>query len=71
MSIAISEDIKGKNVAYNMERFFCELLVKNNIKEVGLSVKSNNDRAINFYKKCGYEIEKKEEKSIHFTKNLV
>ncbi|MDO4690252.1 MAG: GNAT family N-acetyltransferase [Fusobacterium sp.] len=71
LSIAIRKEFRGENIAYNMEKFFCEALIKNNIKKVGLSVKSENERAIHFYKKCGYEIEKKEEKSIYFIKNLI
>lgn len=71
LSIAIRKEFRGENIAYNMEKFFCEELIKNNIKKVGLSVKSDNERAIYFYKKCGYEIEKKEEESIYFIKNLI
>lgn len=71
LSIAIRKDFQGKNIAYNMEKFFCKKLLENNIKEVGLSVKNGNERAIYFYTKCGYKIEREEEKSIYFIKNLI
>jgi hypothetical protein len=35
-----------------------------------LSVKKDNERAISFYKKCGYGIEKEEETAIYFIKNI-
>lgn len=71
LSIAVSRDAQRQNIAYSMEKFFCGELLKKNIKEVGLSVKKDNNRAINFYKKCGYQIEKEEEKNIYFIKKLI
>lgn len=70
LSIAIKSDERGNNVAYNMEEFFCKKLMEKGIKEVGLSVKKDNERAISYYKKCGYTIEKEEEVAIYFIKNI-
>ncbi|QYR67290.1 GNAT family N-acetyltransferase [Fusobacterium animalis] len=70
LSIAIKNEERGNNVAYNMEGFFCNQLLESKIKRVGLSVKKDNERAISFYKKCGYDIEKEEEFAIYFIKNI-
>lgn len=53
-----------------MEKYFCEELLKVGIEEVGLSVKKENIRAIKFYEKCEYLIEKNEKELIYYIKNL-
>lgn len=53
-----------------MENFFCKKLLEKGIKKVGLSVIKDNERAISFYKKCGYNIEKKEDGVIYFIKDI-
>lgn len=70
LSIAIKKSYRGNNIAFQMEDFFCQLLLEQGIKEVGLSVKNNNKGAITFYKKCGYEVEKEEAESTYFIKKL-
>lgn len=70
LSIAIKSEERGNNIAYKMEKFFCEKLLEKEIRRVGLSVKKDNERAISFYKKCNYNIEKEEEVSIYFIKNI-
>lgn len=70
LSIAIRSKERGNNIAFDMEAFFCRQLLEEKIKRVGLSVKKDNERAISFYKKCGYDIEKKEETAIYFIKNI-
>ena len=54
-----------------MEKYFCNKLKEKNVITVGLSVKKENIRAINFYKKCKYEIEKEEKESIYYIKNII
>jgi len=71
LSIAVNPKVKGKNIAVEMEKYFCEELLKIGIEEVGLSVKKENIRAIKFYEKCGYFLEREEEKSKYFNKKLV
>ena len=70
LSIAIRSEERGNNIAFDMETFFCKQLLENKIKRVGLSVKKDNERAISFYKKCGYDIEKEEEIATYFIKNI-
>ena len=70
LSIAIRSEERGNNIAFDMETFFCKQLLENKIKRVGLSVKKDNERAISFYKKCGYDIEKEEETATYFIKNI-
>lgn len=70
LSIAVNPKIKGKNIAVEMEKYFCEELLKVGIEEVGLSVKKENIRAIKFYEKCEYLIEKNEKELIYYIKNL-
>lgn len=70
LSIAVNPKIKGKNIAVEMEKYFCEELLKVGIEEVGLSVKKENIRAIKFYEKCEYLYRKNEKELIYYIKNL-
>ena len=70
LSIAIKREERGDNVAYQMENFFCKKLSEKGIRKIGLSVIKDNERAISFYKKCGYDIEKKEDDAIYFIKDI-
>lgn len=70
LSIAIKREERGDNVAYQMENFFCKKLLEKGIRKIGLSVIKDNERAISFYKKCGYDIEKKEDDAIYFIKDI-
>ena len=70
LSIAIKREERGNDVAYQMENFFCKKLLEKGIRKVGLSVIKDNERAISFYKKCGYNIEKKEDGVIYFIKDI-
>lgn len=70
LSIAIFPKYRGENIAFNMENYFVLSCIENNFSEIGLSVKNNNSRAIKFYKKCGYKIEKEEKNTICFSKTI-
>ena len=71
LSIAVDPNERGNNSAFEMEKYFCNKLKEKNVITVGLSVKKENIRAINFYKKCKYEIEKEEKESIYYIKNII
>ena len=70
LSIAVDQKERGNNTAFEMEKYFCNRLKEKNIITVKLSVKKENMRAINFYKKCDYKIAKTKKELIYFTKNI-
>lgn len=53
LSICVTDKCKGKGVAKKMVEEFEALLKKKGVADYTLSVYKTNQRAINFYKKCG------------------
>ena len=70
LSIAVDPNERGNNTAFEMEKYFCNKLKEKNVITVGLSVKKENIRAINFYKKCKYEVENKKKRTIYYIKDI-
>lgn len=70
LSIAVSPDKKGSGTAQVLLSAF-EEHIPNQITVYGLSVKKNNERAISFYKKMGFEVEKEEGQSLYLSKKIL
>jgi ribosomal protein S18 acetylase RimI-like enzyme len=54
-ALAISPDFRGKGISHKLFELHKEEAIKNGCKQLFLEVIVGNDRAINFYKKLGYE----------------
>jgi GNAT superfamily N-acetyltransferase len=54
-ALAVSPDYRGKNVSQKLYDLHKEKAIKHNCKQLFLEVIVGNDRAINFYKRLGYE----------------
>jgi len=50
--------------------FFEERLKEKQVKNVGLSVNSDNERAIAFYKKTGWQVVEQGAETTEFTKRI-
>jgi len=70
LSIAVDPAFQGKHVAPVMQKYFLECLKNDGIEKVGLSVLKENERAIQFYKKTGWKVEREEPNSISFFRDL-
>jgi ribosomal protein S18 acetylase RimI-like enzyme len=68
--IAVSEANQNKRVGKLLIDFFERELIKNDITEYGLSVKKNNLKAVHFYYRNNYKVEKELKNSIYFYKKL-
>lgn len=68
LSIAVNEKAKGTNTAKDLLYSFEESISQS--KSYGLSVLKKNIRAINFYKKNGFKLEKEDNLAIYFTKKI-
>ena len=55
LSIGVAPDVRGKGVAVALVTRYCHQLWKDGIGEVGLSVRPDNQRAIAFYEKTGWQ----------------
>jgi ribosomal protein S18 acetylase RimI-like enzyme len=56
LSIAALPTVRGSGISAKMMAFFEERLKEKQVKNVGLSVNSDNERAIAFYKKTGWQV---------------
>jgi len=54
-TLAIHPDYRGKGISNKLMELHKEIALENNCKQLFLEVIVGNDRAINFYKKLGYE----------------
>lgn len=70
LSIATRPDAQSKGVGQAMLIFFEQELMCRGVESYGLSVKSNNARAIAFYERHGFLIEKKYLGSSYYLKIL-
>ncbi|MCX7760699.1 MAG: ribosomal protein S18-alanine N-acetyltransferase [Hydrogenothermaceae bacterium] len=53
--IAVDKNFHGKGIGKVIMEFILEKMKEENVKEIYLDVSVNNKRAINFYKKYGFE----------------
>lgn len=65
IGISILQDYSGKGIGKCCFDFLIEEAKKNNITKLELEVRADNERAINLYKKMGFEIEGKLRNSIY------
>ena len=70
LSIAVKSDIQSHGIGHQMVEFFENTLIYRGISCYGLSVKSENIRAIKFYEKYGFVLEKEISGSKYFRKDL-
>lgn len=70
LSIGVLPQFQGKGISTKMMASLHEQLQEEQIQSVGLSVIKGNDRAIHFYKKMGWHIEKTEKQTVYFVKNF-
>lgn len=68
--IAVRDEDKGKGVAKKLISYLEQELIKDGIKEYGLSVRTGNNEAIRFYNKNDYIIEFQKSNSIYYYKEL-
>lgn len=59
LMISISKNFQRKNIGSELLIYFLNILTKEYIKYVELEVRIDNYKAINFYKKHGFEINNK------------
>ena len=55
-NIVIRSDFRGKGIAKNITSCLCNILLENNISEIGLSVHTHNSNAIKMYEGIGFSI---------------
>lgn len=70
ISIAVNPLYKGKNISNLLLDFFERNLIGNNIFNYGLSVRKNNERAIKYYLKNGFQLEFEDNYSFCYYKLL-
>ncbi len=71
LSIGVNEKFQGKGVAIQLINKFEQTLKNQNIYQYGLSVHSDNFKAIKFYEKNCMIVEKKTTTTIFFIKKIV
>lgn len=71
LSIGVNEKFQGKGIAIQLINKFEQTLKNQNIYQYGLSVHSDNFKAIKFYEKNCMIVEKKTTTTIFFIKNIV
>ena len=55
LAMAVHPDYHGQNIGFELMRAVEELARDNGKKKLSLRVLSTNEKAIRFYKKCGYQ----------------
>lgn len=70
MSISVRSGIQSRGVGSALLHFFENNLLASNIAEYGLSVRKKNDRAIKFYIRSGFAVQKETRDSLYFYKEL-
>jgi ribosomal protein S18 acetylase RimI-like enzyme len=69
LSIGVDPDFRGRGIAQLLVDFYCEQLRRDGIAAVGLSVRPDNQRAIAFYQKSGWQQGTATVTSIHFSRS--
>lgn len=70
MSIAVSSDKQSKGVGAEMLDFFENVLKDRGVSAYGLSVRKNNGRAMSFYVRNGFKVEKETNDSLYYFKGI-
>lgn len=70
LSIAVSPELRGTGTAMDLLNFF-ENSLPHTLTSYWLAVKSENLRAVSFYKKMGFEVFKEEEGLLYLRKYLL
>ncbi|MBN2603842.1 MAG: ribosomal protein S18-alanine N-acetyltransferase [Candidatus Thermoplasmatota archaeon] len=56
LMLGVSQNNRKKKVGTNLIRRFFEIMYENNVRKIYLEVRTNNEIAIKFYKKMGFNI---------------
>lgn len=70
MSIAVSSGKQSRGVGVEMLNYFENVLRGRGIYAYGLSVRKENERAINFYVRNGFAVEKETSDSVYYFKGI-
>lgn len=70
MSISVESVIQSRGVGSILLNEFEKALLAQNINLYGLSVRKKNERAVSFYFRNGFEIQKETRDSLYFAKEL-
>lgn len=70
LSIAVLPQCCGTGISEGMMSFFLDSLKEDKVNAIGLSVKRENKRAISFYQKMLWQIEREEKNTLYFIKKL-
>jgi len=70
LSIAVHPDYRGKGIAERLSDFFISRLRSDGVRSIGLTVRSDNVRAIAFYKKDGWIVERTTSESMYFQRYI-
>lgn len=70
LSIAVHPDYRGKGVAERLTGLLISRVCRDGVSRVGLTVKSDNTRAIAFYKKDGWIVERATSESVRFYRDI-
>lgn len=68
--IAVNEHYKGRGIGKQLINYLENAILKQGLNLYGLSVRKDNEEAIGFYNRNGYEIEYENSKSIFYIKNI-
>lgn len=71
MSISVRSGVQSRGVGSALLHFFESSLLESNIPDYGLSVRKKNDRAIEFYIRNGFAVQKETRDSLYFYKELM
>jgi ribosomal protein S18 acetylase RimI-like enzyme len=70
LSIAVEKSAMGSGAATALVKAFEEIIFNNHIEQYGLSVLQDNHRAIRFYEKMGFVIDRNENKCFYLSKKF-
>jgi ribosomal protein S18 acetylase RimI-like enzyme len=71
LSIGVDPAYRGMGIADQLVIEYCNTLFANGVDMVGLSVKIDNERAIHFYEKTGWQRERVTDASIYYIKATI
>ncbi len=66
LSIGVAADHRGRGIADGLTQLFCAALAADGVEAVGLTVFNDNGRAIRFYEKDGWRVQRTDEASTAF-----
>jgi ribosomal protein S18 acetylase RimI-like enzyme len=71
LAIGVDSNYRGMGIANQLTNHFCTKMKQEGFKKVGLSTLAWNKRAIHFYKKDGWILEKGNDSSLSFIRTII